>query len=334
MTIQKNIAALFSNCCSKPLSITKIQGDASSRQYFRVTGTNGSAVACYDQALNSSSSESYPFLLVHTLLSRHALPVPAIIAIDAEKNLLLLEDCGDLLLQNLFNSSRKQTLPGKYREIIDILVQLQAIRGHNDQLPFSISFDKEKLMFEFDFFIQYGLLDYFAPSFDEESVKKVRYEFETIAEMLVKPEHFVLNHRDFHSRNILIHHNKPVIIDFQDARMGLPQYDAVSLIKDSYVELGPSLTDELKAYHYHALSDNELSSMSFDEYLFYFDIMAFQRNIKAIGTFCYQTRIAKNHSFEHSIAPTLAYLPDYIDARVELKRAGKLLQALLDGNRQ
>ncbi len=332
MAIQKNIAALFDTCCSKPLSITKIQGDASSRQYFRVTGANNSAVACYDQALNSSSVDTYPFLVVHDLLSRHALPVPAVMAIDAEKNLLLLEDCGEVLLQNLFNSSREQTLPGRYKEILDILVQLQAIRGHNDQIPFSISFDKEKLMFEFDFFIEYGLRNYFAPTFDQELIGNLRYEFESIAELLVKPEHFVLNHRDFHSRNILIHQNKPVIIDFQDARMGLPQYDAVSLIKDSYVQLEVSLTDELKAYHYQALANNELTTMSFDEYLFYFDIMAFQRNIKAIGTFCYQTRIAKNSSFEHSIAPTLAYLPDYIEARNELKKAGKLLQTLFEGH--
>jgi N-acetylmuramate 1-kinase len=331
MTIQKNIAALFSTCCSKPLSITKIQGDASSRQYFRVTGTNCSSVACYDPALNASSTETYPFLVLHTLLSRYALPVPAIMAVNAEKNLLLLEDCGDLLLQNIFNSSIEQTIPDRYREIIDILVRLQAIKRHNNQIPFSLSFDKEKLMFEFDFFIQYGLLDYFAPAFDQELVGKLRYEFEIIAELLVNPQHFVLNHRDFHSRNILIHQNKPVIIDFQDARMGLPQYDAVSLIKDSYIKLDPSLTDELKAYHYHALCGNGLTSMSFDEYLFYFDIMAFQRNIKAIGTFCYQTRIAKNSTFEHSIAPTLAYIPEYIAARSELKRAGKLLQSLLEG---
>ena len=332
MTIQKNIAALFSTCCSKPLSITKIQGDASSRQYFRVIGTTGSSVACYDPALNTSSAEAYPFLVLHTLLSRHAIPVPAIMAIEAEKNILLLEDCGDLLLQDLFNSSIQHTLPDRYREIIDVLVQLQAISGHNNQIPFSISFDKEKLMFEFDFFIQYGLLNYFAPTFDEHLIGRLRYEFETIAEILVKPQHFVLNHRDFHSRNILIHQNKPVIIDFQDARMGLPQYDAVSLIKDSYVRLNPSLTDELKAYHYHALLGNGLTSMSFDEYLFYFDIAAFQRNIKAIGTFCYQTRIAKNNAFEHSIAPTLAYIPDYIEARDELKKAGKFLQTLFEGN--
>ena len=331
MTIQKNIAALFSTCCSKPLSITKIQGDASSRQYFRVTGTNCSSVACYDQAFNLSSAETYPFLVLHTLLSRHALPVPAIMAVNAEKNILLLEDCGDLLLQNIFNSSIEQTIADRYREIIDILVQLQAINGHNNQIPFSLSFDKEKLMFEFDFFIRYGLLDYFAPAFDHELVGRLRYEFEIITELLVKPQHFVLNHRDFHSRNILIHQNKPVIIDFQDARMGLPQYDAVSLIKDSYIKLDPSLTDELKAYHYHALCGNRLTTMSFDEYLFYFDVMAFQRNIKAIGTFCYQTSIAKNSAFEHSIAPTLAYIPEYIAARSELKRAGKLLQSLFEG---
>ncbi len=331
MTIQKNIAALFSTCCSKPLSITKIQGDASSRQYFRVTGINNSAVACYDQALNSSSVDTYPFLVIHALLSRHALPVPAIMAIDAEKNILLLEDCGEVLLQNLFHSSIEETIPDHYREIIDILVQLQAISGHNNKIPFSISFDKEKLMMEFDFFIKYGLLDYFAPAFDQELIGKLRYEFELIAELLVKPQHFVLNHRDFHSRNILIHQNKPVIIDFQDARMGLPQYDAVSLIKDSYVQLSPLLTEELKAYHYQTLCSNQMTSMSFDEYLFYFDISAFQRNIKATGTFCYQTRIAKNNNFEHSIAPTLAYLPDYINARVELKRAGQLMQRLFEG---
>jgi aminoglycoside/choline kinase family phosphotransferase len=331
MTIQKNIAALFTTCCSKPLFITKIQGDASSRQYFRVTGTNGSSVACYDPALNTSSVDTYPFLILHTLLARHALPVPAIMAISAEKNILLLEDCGDLLLQNLFNSSIKSTIPDRYREIITILVQLQAITGHNDKIPFSISFDKEKLMFEFDFFIEYGLLDYFAPAFDQDLIGRLRYEFETIAEILVQPRHFVLNHRDLHSRNILIHQNKPVIIDFQDARMGLPQYDAVSLIKDSYVQLSPSLTDALKSWHYQCLCDNELTTMSFDEYLYYFDIMAFQRNIKAIGTFCYQTRIAKNNTFEHSIAPTLAYIPDYIEARNELKIAGKLLQTILEG---
>jgi aminoglycoside/choline kinase family phosphotransferase len=331
MTIQKNIATLYTVTCSKPLSITKIQGDASSRQYFRVTGTDGHSVACYDPSFEATTAGSYPFLVVHELLLRHAISVPAVQAIDAEKGLLLLEDCGDFLLQNLFGSTAADTLPDRYREIIDLLIQLQAIGGNNKSIPFSLSFDREKLMLEFDFFIEHALCGYFAEVFPPESIGALRHEFETIAELLVKPRHFVLNHRDFHSRNILIHHNKPVIIDFQDARMGLPQYDAVSLIKDSYVRLDNPLTEELKAYHYNALCTHNLSAMSFDEYLFYFDLMAFQRNIKAIGTFCFQTRVRKSCAFEHSIAPTLAYIPEYISARSELKAAGKILQPLLDG---
>ncbi len=331
MTIEKNITDLFRAHCSKPLSITKIQGDASSRQYFRVTGTHGTSIACYDPAFEASTPDNYPFLLLHNLLSRHAIPVPALIGVNALNGLLLLEDCGDLLLQNLFGSSLEYTIPDRYREIIDILIQIQGIHDQKNIIPFSISFDHEKIMFEFDFFITHALLNYFSPAFDRQSVGKLRYEFEAITEILVKPQHFVLNHRDFHSRNILIHHEKPMIIDFQDARMGLPQYDAVSLIRDSYVKLSPALTEELKLYHFNALCDYELTTMSLDEYLFYFDIMAFQRNIKAIGTFCYQTSVKHNSTFEHSIAPTLNYLPDYINARTELKTAGNILHTLLEG---
>jgi len=331
MTIQNNITELFSAHCSKTLSITKIQGDASSRQYFRVAGRLGTSIACYEPAFEASTPNDYPFLVLHSLLSRHAIPIPALIAIDTEHALLLLEDCGDLLLQNIFGSSLEHTAPVLYREIIDILIQIQSIQGQKNKIPFSICFDHEKLMFEFDFFISHALLNYFSPAFDRHSVSRLRDEFESIAEILVKHQHFVLNHRDFHSRNILVHHQKPVIIDFQDARMGLPQYDAVSLLRDSYVKLNPELTEELKVYHYNALCTHELTTMSLDEYLYYFDIMAFQRNIKAVGTFCYQTCVKQNSTFKHSIAPTLSYLTDYINVRKELKTAGEILYTLLEG---
>jgi hypothetical protein len=122
-----------------------------------------------------------------------------------------------------------------------------------------------------------------------------------------------------------------VVIDFQDARMGLPQYDAVSLIRDSYVTLEKPLAEELKQRHYRTLDDRGTAAMSYDEYLYLFDLMAFQRNIKALGTFCYQTAVLHKTGYEHSIAPTLAYLSDYIESRTELKKAGKLLQPVIEG---
>jgi len=41
--------------------------------------------------------------------------------------------------------------------------------------------------------------------------------------------------------------------------------------------------------------------------------------------------VKKNNTFEHSIAPTLDYIPDYIEARAELGKAGKILHPLLEG---
>lgn len=330
MTIPDAITGLFSPETRAALRIEKIQGDASTRQYFRVTGPSGPAIACYDPAFENSGKETYPFLVMQKLLAERGIPVPEIRAADPATGILLLEDCGDLLLQDVFGSSLEGEIPGIYRQIIDILSRLQSIRGERDRIPFSLSFDREKLMFEFDFFIEHALRGYFAPIMQEKTIGELRRELETIAGLLVQPRHFVLNHRDFHSRNILLHQGKPVIIDFQDARMGLAQYDAVSLIRDSYISLDSQLQEELKRYHYQSLLDHGIASTGFDEYLHYFDIMAFQRNIKAIGTFCYQTGVRKNNTFERSIAPSFAYLPDYIQRRRELKKAGELLRPILE----
>ena len=42
---------------------------------------------------------------------------------------------------------------------------------------------------------------------------KLRSEFLKMSEILARPEHFVLNHRDYHSRNVLIVKSIPFIID-------------------------------------------------------------------------------------------------------------------------
>ena len=47
----------------------------------------------------------------------------------------------------------------------------------------------------------------------------------------------MLCHRDYHSRNLMLHGGALYIIDFQDARIGPDTYDLVSLLRDSYVDL-------------------------------------------------------------------------------------------------
>ncbi|ACF12321.1 aminoglycoside phosphotransferase [Chlorobaculum parvum NCIB 8327] len=315
------------------LGIRRLKGDASTRSYFRVTAPHGTAIACIDPAFINAAPDTYPFLIVRELLATHGVRVPEVYGMSGGTGSLLLEDCGDLMLQDEIPQLDREQLSARYRQIIDLLVKIQSIRPDEKALesaiPFSLSFDHEKLMFEFDFFIEHALKDYFAGRLGESAIGRLREEFLAITDLLVLPEHFVLNHRDFHCRNIMLFRNEPVIIDFQDARMGLPQYDAVSLLRDSYVRLDANLVEELKRYHFEQLRQHGLTTMSEEEYRRLFDLMAFQRNVKAVGTFCYQTSVVGNSSFEADIAPTLGYLRDYIEARPELATAGELLEPLI-----
>ncbi|NTU68385.1 MAG: phosphotransferase [Chlorobiaceae bacterium] len=310
------------------IEIVRIKGDASNRQYFRVFRQDGTRIACIDPAFRGTDPDAYPFLTVGRLFADHGVRVPEVLAIDSAEGLLLLEDCGDRMLQDEMGLLDADALATRYRQVVDILVRIQSI-APDGSAPFSLSFDHEKLMFEFDFFIRHALHGLFAGVLDDGEILQLRREFETIADLLVLPGDFVLNHRDFHSRNIMLSGNEPVVIDFQDARLGLPQYDAVSLLRDSYVSLDAKMVDALKEYHYGELEKRGTITMGFEEYLRYFDLMAFQRNVKALGTFCYQVSVLGNTTFEQSIAPTAAFLPGYCEMRPELAAAGRLLQPFI-----
>ena len=58
----------------------------------------------------------------------------------------------------------------------------------------------------------------------------------------------MLCHRDYHSRNLMLHDGQLYMIDFQDARMGPDTYDLVSLLRDAYVDLTAQQVEELIAF--------------------------------------------------------------------------------------
>ena len=76
------------------------------------------------------------------------------------------------------------------------------------------------------------------------------------------------------------------IIDFQDARMGPLQYDLVSLLHDSYVDMPADIRDELAAMYEDRIRD-ALPHFDETEFDFIYDAMLVQRNIKAAGSFAY-----------------------------------------------
>jgi aminoglycoside/choline kinase family phosphotransferase len=115
------------------------------------------------------------------------------------------------------------------------------------------------------------------------------------------------------------------IIDFQDARLGPDTYDLASLLRDSYVDIADRELDELIAYFLalKGLADGE-------EFRRRFDLMALQRNLKALGTFGYQTMTRRNPVYIQYMPRTLRYARSNLEKYPRFTRLRALLSAHLE----
>jgi len=123
----------------------------------------------------------------------------------------------------------------------------------------------------------------------------------------------------------MLHEGQLYIIDFQDARLGPDTYDLVSLLRDSYVDISDRELDELVAY-FAALRGIADAS----EFRRRFDLMAVQRNLKALGTFGYQTITRQNPVYIQYIPRTLRYTRTNLEAHARFGRLRELLAAHIE----
>jgi aminoglycoside/choline kinase family phosphotransferase len=84
--------------------------------------------------------------------------------------------------------------------------------------------------------------------------------------------------------------------------MGPDTYDLASLLRDSYVDISEADLDELIG---HFLSLSGLSDAA--EFRRRFDLMAVQRNLKALGTFGNQAAARGNPAYVQYMPRTIAY---------------------------
>jgi aminoglycoside/choline kinase family phosphotransferase len=121
----------------------------------------------------------------------------------------------------------------------------------------------------------------------------------------------------------MLHGGQLYIIDFQDARLGPDTYDLVSLLRDSYVDLPEQTVGELIAY-FLALKGETGRERDFRQR---FDVMALQRNLKALGTFGYQTTARRNPVYIQYIPRTLRYVKDNLSRLPQYAKVHEILAA-------
>jgi N-acetylmuramate 1-kinase len=308
--------------------VVPLTGDASDRRYYRVLQRDdpSQVLAVHPGAIDF---DQLPFVNVARLLAALPVPVPRILGHSNALGIIALEDLGDVTLQAHLGAASPAEHNALYRQAVTLIEALQrrgAAMTSPEYLPYGIAFDVEKLTWELQFFAKHFLEGYRGAALTPAAREALTAEFGVIANDLAG-EPRVLCHRDYHSRNLMLHQGNLYIIDFQDARMGPDTYDLVSLLRDSYVDFTEHEVDSLIAFFLALRSHADGGASPADETEFRrrFDLMAVQRNLKALGTFGFQTLSRGNPVYIQYMPRTL----NYVRANLERYPRFGRLRALL-----
>jgi aminoglycoside/choline kinase family phosphotransferase len=311
--------------------VVPLTGDASTRQYFRVMRPDNPPVvlAVYDEPFKF---DEMPFVNVSRLLTGIPLPIPAIAGHADDLGILILEDLGDVTLQAHLGVTQPMDHDALYKQAVQLIDRLQH-RGRqlesSEFLPFGIAFDRDKLAWELNFFVKHFLEAYRGVVIPPAVRQALDEEWASITgELAGEPR--VLCHRDYHSRNLMLHNGRLYVIDFQDARMGPDTYDLASLLRDSYVDLSEDHIDELIHVFLTLRGEKAASAAAASEFRRRFDLMSIQRNLKALGTFGHQTTSRNNPVYIQYIPRTLSYVRANLERYPRFARLRELLGGLIE----
>lgn len=298
-------------------ALTHLAGDFSARRYLRARVAGGGApptavvMVLAGSGLPLSSEElaifpepprELPFLDVHRLLAAIGVPVPAVYATDLDAGVLLLEDAGDLLFWD-WARAHPGGAEAAYRRAVDVLVRLHT-RGtaspDRTSIAFRQRFDARLYRWELEHFQEWGIERGLGRTLDAAARAGLDESFAAMSAELAAAD-VVLSHRDFHSWNLLVRDDAPVVIDFQDALLAAAEYDLASLLTD---RVTPRLVDaalEDRLLDYYAAARGAPGTIDRRRYR----LTALHRALKVVGRLHYI-------AIEKGKPGPLAFLPDVV----------------------
>ncbi len=289
--------------------------DASFRRYYRIVTATESFII---MDAPPDKEDCHSFLDISERLRRAGVNVPGVFAKDLENGFLLLGDLGvELYLDRL----HEDNADGLYKDAIRALVRMQK-HTSVERLPV---YNESLLMQEMQLFHDWLLERHLQISLSARERRQLEELFHLLVDSAnAQPKVFV--HRDFHSRNLILHKENPGVIDYQDAVLGPVTYDLVSLLKDCYIKWPPAKVDQwLQFYHEQSI---EVPNSTMDPLKFRrsFDLMGVQRHLKASGIFARLCHRDGKDEYLQDIPRTLSYIVDLADLYPELQKLIELLQ--------
>jgi len=261
------------------LALTPLSGDAGFRRYFRLN----TRVPMLAVSAPPETENSVQFCHIARFLSASGVRTPRIFALDIDQGFLIVEDFGDVLLQTELN---EQNVDGYYSEAMTMLLHMQSASvAEHDQLDLP-RYDDRLLLEELGLFVPWYLEKWLEIELSSSERAMLDDVFSKLVRAAVTQKQ-VFVHRDFHSRNLIVHGNGALAtIDFQDAVLGPVTYDLVSLLKDCYVVWDKEKVDSWARAYASMVNAADIASIESEQrFLKDFHWMGLQRHIKVLGIF-------------------------------------------------
>ncbi|MCJ2183059.1 phosphotransferase [Novosphingobium sp. 1949] len=250
--------------------VEPLPGDASFRRYFRVRkGADRQAMLMHAPPPNE---DPVPFLRAARWLDDNAMRPPRILAEDAPRGWVLLEDFGDARMRDYLDEWPGDEM-AVYTGAVDALVQLHRLPAG----PF-LNYGLSEYLREVKLFTEW-----YCPAqklYVDVAGFTAAWE-KVMGELLGRQRPGVSVLRDYHAENIMLLGalEKQGLLDFQDALVGHRAYDLVSLLQDARRDVSPEVEEAMIAHY--------LRATGLDEATFRADYarLGAQRNTKIVGIF-------------------------------------------------
>ena len=281
-------------------------GDASTRSYARLVRDDGVFIlmnspkrpdgpALYNGKSYSGAvhlaEDVKPFVAIDNGLRAQGLSAPAIHHADIDAGFLITEDFGT---EGVVEGDPPAPIAERYEAATDMLATLHREPLH-DTLPLAPNvtytippFDTDAMLVEISL-----MVDWYLPDRSVELSADLRTQFVAMwrelldSKLAPATKSWVI--RDFHSPNIIwLGEREGIkrigIIDFQDAVLGPPAYDLVSLLQDARIDVPEQLELALLSRYIKARrgTDETFDAAGFAEL---YAVMSAQRNTRLLGTF-------------------------------------------------